>query len=81
MVDTPKGRLSRLEGDFLGQPWARVRDGVQVKWLATGEESCVHAQSDAGIDKERGGAASACGATSIGSKFCSARGSRVIRCL
>jgi transposase len=54
LVGTPKGRLSKLEQSFLGQPWARVRDGVQVKRLATDEDIYVLAQSDARIDKERG---------------------------
>ena len=54
LVGTPKGRLSKLEQDFLGQPWARVREGVQVKRLATEEDIYVLAQSDARIDKERG---------------------------
>ena len=54
LVGTPKGRLSRLERDFLGQPWARVREGVQVKRLVTEEDIYVLAQSDARIDKERG---------------------------
>jgi hypothetical protein len=54
LVGTPKGRLTRLEQAFLGQPWARVREGVQVKRLATDEDVYVLAQSDARIDKERG---------------------------
>jgi hypothetical protein len=54
LVGTPKGRLSKLEQDFVGQPWAKVRDGVQVKRLATAEDIYVLAQSDARIDKERG---------------------------
>lgn len=54
LVGTPKGRLTRLEQAFLGQPWARVRDGVQVKRLATEEDVYVLAQSEARIDKERG---------------------------
>jgi transposase len=53
LVGTPKGRLSKLEQAFLGQPWAQVRDGVQVKRLATEEDVYVLAQSDARIDKER----------------------------
>ena len=36
------------------QPWAKVREGVQVKRLATEEDIYVLAQSDARIDKERG---------------------------
>jgi transposase len=54
LVGTPKGRLTRLEQAFLGQPWALVREGVQVKRLATEEDVYVLAQSDARIDKERG---------------------------
>ena len=54
LVGTPKGRLSRLEQHFLGEPWARVREGVQVKRLVTEEDIYVLAQSDARIDKERG---------------------------
>ena len=54
LVGTPKGRLSKLEQAFLGEPWARVREGVQVKQLATEEDIYVLAQSDARIDKERG---------------------------
>jgi transposase len=54
LVGTPKGRLTKLEQAFLGQPWAQVREGVQVKRLATDEDVYVLAQSDARIDKERG---------------------------
>ena len=54
LVGTPKGRLSRLEQDFLAQPWAQVRQGVQVKRLATQEDVYVLAQSDSRIGKERG---------------------------
>ena len=54
LVGTPKGRLTKLEQAFLGQPWARVREGVQVKRLVTEEDVYVLAQSDARIDKERG---------------------------
>ena len=54
LVGTPKGRLNKLEQSFLAQPWAKVRDGVQVKRLATEEDVYVLAQSDARIGKERG---------------------------
>jgi transposase len=53
LVGTPKGRLTKLEQAFLNKPWAKVRDGVQVKRLATEEDVYVLAQSDARIDKER----------------------------
>jgi transposase len=54
LVGTPKGRLNKLEQTFLAQPWAKVREGVQVKRLATDEDVYVLAQSDARIGKERG---------------------------
>ena len=54
LVGTPKGRLSKLEAGFLAQPWAKVREGVQVKRLALDTDIYVLAQSDARIDKERG---------------------------
>jgi transposase len=54
LVGTPKGRLTKLEQAFLNKPWAKVRDGVQVKRLAAQEDVYVLAQSDARIDKERG---------------------------
>lgn len=53
LVGTPKGRLSKLEQALLRLPWQRVRDGIAVKRLHTGEDSYVLAQSDARIDKER----------------------------
>jgi len=53
LVGTPKGRLTKLEQAFLNQPWAKVRDGVQVKRLATEEDVYVLAHSDARIGKER----------------------------
>jgi transposase len=54
LVGTPKGRLNKLEQAFLNKPWAKVRDGVNVKRLATEEDVYVLAQSDARIGKERG---------------------------
>ena len=54
LVGTPKGRLSKLEAGLLAQPWAKVREGVQVKRLPSEQDIYVLAQSDARIDKERG---------------------------
>jgi hypothetical protein len=53
LVGTPKGRLNKLEQSFLGQDWARVRDGVQVKRLSVDDDVYVLAQSAARVDKER----------------------------
>ena len=46
-------QLTRLEQAFLNKPWAKVRDGVQVKRLVTDEDVYVLAKSDARIDKEQ----------------------------
>ena len=53
LVGTPKGRLSKLEQNFLGQPWTCVRQGIKVKRLSVDEDIYVLAQSDARTDKER----------------------------
>jgi transposase len=53
LVGTPKGRLTKLEQHFLGQPWTNVREGVQVKRCVSGEDVYVLAQSAARIHKER----------------------------
>lgn len=53
LVGTPKGRLNKLEQRRLPQPWAKVRDGVQVKRLACDDDVYILAQSEARIDKER----------------------------
>jgi len=54
IVGAPKGRLSKLEQSFLAQPWAKMRQGAQVKRLATEQDVYGLAQSEARIDKERG---------------------------
>lgn len=38
LVGTPKGRLSKLEQAFLTQPWAQVRERVDVKLLERDDE-------------------------------------------
>jgi len=53
LVGTPKGRLNKLEQDFLTRPWAEVRDSVRVKLLDRGDELYVLARSDARVHKER----------------------------
>ena len=54
LVGTPKGRPSRLEKSFVGQPWRAVRDAVDVKLLAQDDELYILAQSRARVLKERG---------------------------
>jgi len=53
LVGTPKGRLNKLEKQFLGKPWAEVRDQLEVKLLQQGGELYVLAQSRARVHKER----------------------------
>ena len=54
LVGTPKGRLSRMEKAFVGQPWQAVRDAVDVKLVAQDGELYILAQSRARVLKERG---------------------------
>jgi transposase len=53
LVGTPKGRLTKLEKDFLEKPWQKVRDLVGVKLLEKGDELYVMARSDGRVNKER----------------------------
>ena len=54
LVGTPKGRLSRMEKAFVGQPWRAVRDAVDVKLVAQDGELYILAQSRARVLKECG---------------------------
>jgi len=51
LVDTPKGRLTRLEKHLVAKPWQEVRPGVQVKLLVQEDELYVFAQS---LDRVQG---------------------------
>jgi transposase len=53
LVGTPRGRLSRMQQDFLAKPWAQVRDSVQVKLVEQDGELYVLARSGARRDKEQ----------------------------
>ena len=53
LVGTPRGRLSRLEGQLLGRPWQEVREGIEVKFLEQGQEVYVLARSRDRVGKER----------------------------
>jgi hypothetical protein len=53
LVGTPKGRLSKLERDFLAKPWTQVRESVTVKLLEQSEELYVLARSHERVQKER----------------------------
>jgi transposase len=53
LVGTPKGRLSKLEGELLSRPWQQVRPGVEVKLLPQDNELYVLAQSRDRVHKER----------------------------
>jgi len=54
LVGTPKGRLSRLEGQLTDLPWQQAREGIEVKLLTQEGEVYVLAQSQDRVNKERG---------------------------
>jgi transposase len=53
LVGTPKGRLTKLEKEFLARPWHQVRTEVRVKLLEQDQELYVMARSDGRVNKER----------------------------
>jgi hypothetical protein len=53
LVGTPKGRLTKLEQEFLEKPWQAVREGVSVKLLEQNSELLVLAKSADRIQKDR----------------------------
>jgi hypothetical protein len=53
LVGTPKGRLTKLEKDFLKLPWEQVREAVEVKLLDKEGELYVLARSAGRMEKER----------------------------
>ena len=53
LVGTPKGRLTKLEKEFLKLPWEQVRDAVEVKLLDREGELFVLARSAGRVEKER----------------------------
>lgn len=53
LVGTPKGRLGKLEKEFLKLPWEAVRESVGVKLLEREGELYVLARSAGRADKER----------------------------
>ncbi len=53
LVGTPKARLSKVEQSLLTVPWQAVRNGVEVKLLAQGQELYVLAKSIDRVNKER----------------------------
>ena len=53
LVGTPKGRLTKLEKSFLGQPWQAVRPCVEVKLLAEEGELYILVHSESRVLKER----------------------------
>lgn len=53
LVGTPKSRLSKLEQDFVEQPWSVVHDALHVKLIKCGQEVYVLARSEDRRHKER----------------------------
>jgi transposase len=54
LVGTPKGRLTKLEQEFVGKPWAQAKESVEVKLLEQQDEVYILARSRARFQKERG---------------------------
>jgi transposase len=53
LVGTPRGRLSKLEKQFLERPWEQVKESVQVKLLPREGELYILARSEGRRQKER----------------------------
>ena len=53
LVGTPRGRLSALEKAFLGKPWDKARESVEVKLLDQSDELYILAKSSGRLHKER----------------------------
>jgi transposase len=53
LVGTPKGRLTKLEKEFLELDWSKVRQDIDVKLLEQENELYVLARSEGRVVKER----------------------------
>jgi transposase len=53
LVGTPRGRLNKLEKQFLELPWAKVKESVEVKLLPREGELYILARSEGRKQKER----------------------------
>jgi transposase len=53
LIGTPKGKLTKLEKEFLDKPWEQARQDVRVKLLEQDEELYVLVESASRINKER----------------------------
>jgi hypothetical protein len=53
LVGTPRGRLGRMERQFLPKPWSEVRETARVKLVEQDGELYVLARSDTRRDKEQ----------------------------
>ncbi len=53
LVGTARGRLTKLEKQFLERPWQQAREGVKVKLLDRDGELYILARSEGRVNKER----------------------------
>src|SRR5947208_16417124 len=53
LVGTPRGRLSKLEKQFLERAWGQVKESVEVKLLPREGELYILARSEGRRQKER----------------------------
>lgn len=53
LIGTPKGRLTKLEKEFVGKEWEQARQDVRVKLLKREDELYVLVESASRVSKER----------------------------
>jgi len=53
LVGTPRGRLTQLEDQLIGQPWKQVQSQIEVKLARDGEDLYVLTRSGGRRDKEQ----------------------------
>lgn len=53
LVGTPRGRLTRLEGQLFAEPWKKVQEQIEVKLARDGGDLYVLTRSGGRCDKER----------------------------
>ena len=53
LVGTPRGRLTKLEGQLFAKPWKKVQEQIEVKLARDGEDLYVLTRSGGRRDKEQ----------------------------
>jgi len=53
LVGTPRGRLTKLEGQLFAEPWKKVQEHIEVKLTRDGEDLYILTRSGGRRDKEQ----------------------------